>query len=356
MKRFSSIALALALPAAVCAQSLNIAGTSAAPGSTAFGRLDIPAGSDSATFIPFAIIQGAKPGKTVAILSGAHGTEYTSIIAAQRVIPQIDPAQLTGAVIVVPLINRASFERMRVHVNPVDEKSMNGNYPGKATGTQTERALDRVAREVIQRADVVIDLHNGDIDENLRPYSYWSRSGNPASDAAGLALAKAFGLDHIIVRDVDLSNPASTRSASGYAASLGKVVLVAEAGRWARTDAADVRMLEDGLLGALGELGMIKRPKPAPMKITWLGEDARVRADSNVMFIATIDRDTRVKSGQVIGYTTDYWGRKIADVKAPKDGLVSFIRSVPSAWAGSTLATIAEVLEQPTAWKRAQAP
>ena len=71
----------------------------------------------------------------------------------------------------VPLINRASFERMRVHMNPVDEKSMNGNYPGKPTGTQTERALDLIAREVIQKADVVVDLHNGDIDENLRPYS-----------------------------------------------------------------------------------------------------------------------------------------------------------------------------------------
>jgi len=353
MKRLTSTVLALLLPAAVCAQSLTIAGTSAAPGSTAYGRLDVPAGSDSATFIPFALIQGAKPGKTVAILSGAHGTEYASILAAQRVIPRIDPAKLTGVVIVVPLINRASFERMRVHVNPVDEKSMNGNYPGKATGTQTERALDLVSREVIQKADVVIDLHNGDIDENLRPYSYWSRSGNPATDAAGLELAKAMGLDHIIVRDVDLTNPASTRSASGYSASLGKVVLVAEAGRWARTDAADVRMLEDGLLGVLGQLGMIKRAKPAPMKITWLGEDARVRADSNVMFIATVDRDTRVKSGQVIGYTTDYWGRKIADVKAPKDGLVSFIRSVPSAWAGSTLATIADVLERPSDWTRA---
>ena len=99
---------------------------------------------------------------------------------------------------------------------------MNGNYPGNATGTQTERALDRIAREVIQKADVVVDLHNGDIDENLRPYSYWMRSGNPALDSVGLELAKSMGLDHIIVRDVDLANPASTRSASGYSLSLGR--------------------------------------------------------------------------------------------------------------------------------------
>lgn len=342
----------LMLAAPVSAQTVTVGSTTAAAGQTAYGRLEVPPGSDSATFIPFAIIHGAKAGRTVAILSGAHGTEYASIVAAQRVISRIDAAKLTGTVIVVPLINRASFEKMRVHVNPVDEKSMNGNYPGRPTGTQTERALDLIAREVIRKADVVVDLHNGDIDENLRPYSYWMRSGNAARDSAGLELAKAMGLDHIIVRDVDLENPASTRSASGYAASLGKVVLVAEAGRWARTDASDVRLLEDGMLGVLGSLGMLTRAKPAPMRVTWLGEDARVRADSNVAWVALVDRDARVKSGQVVGYITDYWGRKISDVKAPKAGLVSFIRSVPSAWTGATLITITDVLVAPKPWKK----
>lgn len=317
-----------------------------------YTRLDIGAGSDSATWIPVVTIQGAKPGKNVAVLSGAHGTEYASIIAAQGVVARIDPAKLSGTVVVVPLINRASFERMRVHMNPVDEKSMNGNYPGKATGSQTERALDAIARTVIQPADVVIDLHNGDIDENLRPYSYWTRTGKAEQDSIALELCKAMGLDHIIVRDLDVTNPGSIRSASGYSLSLGKVAIVAEAGRWARVDAADVRALEDGILGVLGQLGMLQRARPALPRITWLGEDARVRTDSNVVWTATVDRGVRVKAGQVIGFTSDYWGRKLSDVKAPKDGLVTFIRSVPSAWAGATLATVADVLPAPRSWQR----
>ena len=140
----------LCIAAPLGAQTFTVGSTTATAGQTAYGRLDIAAGIDSATFIPFALIRGMKAGKTVAVLSGAHGTEYASIVAAQRVIPRIDAKRLSGTVIIVPLINRASFERMRVHMNPVDEKSMNGNYPGKPTGTQTERALDLVAREVIQ--------------------------------------------------------------------------------------------------------------------------------------------------------------------------------------------------------------
>ena len=279
-------------------------------------------------------------------------TPNASIVAAQGVIPRIDPAKLSGTVIVVPLINRASFERMRVHMNPVDEKSMNGNYPGKANGTQTERVLDAIARQVIASADVVIDLHNGDIDENLRPYSYWTRTGNPAQDSTALALCKAMGLDHIIVRNLDITNPATTRSASGYSLSLGKVAIVAEAGRWARTDVADVKALEDGILGVLGQLGMLPRSEPSPMKVTWLGADARAQANGDVMWTATVNRGARVTAGQVIGYTSDYWGRKIADVRSPKTGIVTFIWSVPSAWNGATLASVAEVLAQPEPWRK----
>jgi predicted deacylase len=317
-----------------------------------YTRLDIAAGSDSATWVPVATIRGATPGKTVAVLSGAHGTEYASIVAAQRVVPRIDPSRLHGTVIVVPLINRASFERMRVHTNPVDEKSMNGNYPGKATGTQTERVLDAIARQVIAKADVVIDLHNGDIDENLWPYSYWTRTGDAARDSTALALCRAMGLKHIIVRDIDVTNPASTRSASGYSLSLGKVAVVAEAGRWARTDAEDVGALEQGILGVLGELGMIDHKTPPPMQNVWLGEDARVRADGDVVWTAVVDRGARVTEGQLLGYTSDYWGRRIGDVKAPRSGMLTFIRSVPSAWAGSTLATVAQVLDSPAPWKK----
>jgi predicted deacylase len=88
------------------------------------------------------------------------------------------------------------------------------------------------------------------------------------------------------------------------------------------------------------------------MTITWLGADARAQASGDVMWTASVDRGARVTAGQVIGYTSDYWGRKIADVRSPKTGIVTFIRSVPSAWSGSTLASVAEVLAMPGPWRK----
>src|SRR5262249_1518264 len=138
---------------------------------------------------------------------------------------------LNGTVIVAPLLNVASFEQMTPHVNPIDRKGMNGGYPGDANGTQTARALAAVTREILTPADIVVDLHGGDLDEDLRPYSYWFRSGRAAQDSAALKLIMAFGLDHVIVTDVDPSAPTAGRSLSGQALVRGKTVLVAEAGR-----------------------------------------------------------------------------------------------------------------------------
>src|SRR5204863_3559521 len=99
-------------------------------------------------------------------------------IALEEVIQTIDPTQLSGKLIIVPLVNLGSFEKKVPHVNPTDGKSMNRFYPGNPNGTQTERASWLVTKEVVEKCDYLIDLHGGDLDESLRPYSYWSRTGN----------------------------------------------------------------------------------------------------------------------------------------------------------------------------------
>src|SRR5207302_9196430 len=115
--------------------------------------------------------------------SGSHGTEYTSIIAMQKLIGRIDAKQLAGTVIVVPLLNRSSFESMTPHVNPVDRKGMNAMYPGDANGTQTQRALAAVQQQILMPSNVIVDLHGCDLDAHLRSYSYWLRGANAAQDS-----------------------------------------------------------------------------------------------------------------------------------------------------------------------------
>src|SRR5258707_12570407 len=143
MKRtaISCIVLAVFCVAGLAQQSSFTVGTAtAAAGQKATGYIEVPAGVDAATGIPVIVVRGAKPGPVLALVSGAHGTEYASIIAIEKLLPRLDPTQLSGTVILVPLVNVQSFLQKVPHVNPVDGKSMNRFYPGKIDGTQTERA------------------------------------------------------------------------------------------------------------------------------------------------------------------------------------------------------------------------
>ena len=164
------------------------------------------------------------------MVAGSHGTEYASIIALEKLAQSVNPAELSGTLIIVPLINLASFAQKVPHLNPVDGKNMNRMYPGNPNGTQTERALWAIGRQVVEPSDYLIDLHGGDLDENLRRYSYWPQTGNEKLDATSRAMVMAFGLDHIIIQKNEGPAAPGATPISRFAEDLGKPTVIAEAG------------------------------------------------------------------------------------------------------------------------------
>src|ERR1051326_8061991 len=246
------------------AQQLTVGTASAVPGEKANGYIEVPAGSDAGTRIPVVIVRGAKPGPTLAIVSGAHGTEYTSIIAVEKLIQTLDPATISGSVILVPLVNLASFTQKVPHVNPVDNKSMNRFYPGNPNGTQTDRALYAITNEVVEKADNLIDLHGGDLDESLRPYSYWAPTGNAKQDAISKDMVLAFGLDTIIISKDRPTDPNASRYVETTASLRGKPSITAEAGYAGTVETDDLNALVNGCLGVMRYLKIITGwPTPA---------------------------------------------------------------------------------------------
>ena len=97
--------------------TFTVGTATAARGQTARGAIKVPAGVDAGYDIAVAVVHGARPGPVLAVVSGAHGTEYASIVAVARLIDRVDPSQLAGTLILVPLVNVASFERMVPHLS-----------------------------------------------------------------------------------------------------------------------------------------------------------------------------------------------------------------------------------------------
>ena len=224
---------------------------------------------------------------------------------------------------------------------------------GDPSGTQSPRTLAIMLQQIIVPADVVVDLHGGDLDENLRAYSYWNRTGHASQDSASLRLVRAFGMSTVLVTNVNIDGPNAGRPYGGYALKNGKTLLVAEAGRTGTVAPTDVAALVNGSLNVLDALHMIKHPSTPVAQIEWLeGPGKTITADSAGMFFASVDRDTRVTAGQVVGYTTDFLGHKTGDVRAPIDGLVTYIRGVPSMWPKAVLFGVIPVMPgAPPPWQ-----
>ena len=212
----------LLLSAFSFAQTMTVGTASANAGQKVNGYIDVPAGSDAGTRIPVTVVRGTKAGPTLAIVSGAHGTEYTSIIAVERLIQTLDPRDISGTVVLVPLVNQTSFLEKVPHVNPVDKKSMNRYYPGNPNGTQTDRVSYAITKEVVEKCDHLIDLHGGDLDEDLRPYSYWAPTGKAQQDQMSKEMALAFGLDTIIISKDRPTDPNASRYLETTASLRGK--------------------------------------------------------------------------------------------------------------------------------------
>ena len=333
--------MVLAMGTATSAATLTVGTASAPLGQRANGFLQVPGGVDPAASIPVIVINGAKAGPTLALVAGAHGTEYSSIIALERIAQQANPAEMSGAVIVLPLLNQASFAQKVPHLNPIDGKNMNRFYPGKADGTQTERISWAVSQQVIAKADYLLDFHGGDLDENMRSYAYWAQTGKSELDETSRRMVLAFGLDHIIMQD--LRQPGASVTITRYASSIGKPSVAVEAGHAGTVLAEDVDALVEGTWNVMRHLKMLPgEPRPVAQPL-WFPRYSSVTSEADGIFYPLAKPEAYVTKGMVIGYVTDAFGKHVWEAMAPSNGVILYIGAVPSMKKGDTVASIGEV-------------
>jgi uncharacterized protein len=255
----------------------------------------------------------------------------------------LSPAEVSGTVIIVPLINIQSFAQKVPHVNPVDRKSMNRFYPGKIDGTQTERASYVITKEVVEKCDHLIDLHGGDLDESLRPYSYWTKSGKEKQDQISRDMVLAFGLDHIIISTDRPKDPQASRYLENTATTRGKPSITAEAGHAGTVETDDLNALINGCLNVMrylkmlpGQLLMVEHP-------VWIDRVVTLSSEKDGIFYPLVKRGTYVEQGMKVGYVTDYVSQVIFEARAPVAGIVLYVCAVPSMTKGATIANIGVV-------------
>lgn len=326
--------------------SFTVGPVTAKAGETSSASIQVPAAKDEATTIPISVVHGAKPGSVLALIAGNHGYEYAPIIALQRLLPRMDPRQLSGTVVMVHVANMPSFLRRTIYYSPVDGKNLNRVYPGKVDGTISERIAYYITREVIERADYVMDLHCGDGNESLRPYSYWDvNATDPSVVERSKQMALAFGLDHIVMDRDRPQDPAASAYCSTTATTRGKPAITIESGGLGRTDHESVARIEWGVLNVMRHLKMLDGPAQTVEHPLFIDRNEVLRSSATGMFYPLVERGHTVAKGTLLGYVTDFFGKRIFELRAPFGGAILYILGTPPVSQGEPLAMIGHIAE-----------
>jgi uncharacterized protein len=276
---------------------------------------------------PFLAIRGRVSGPTVLVTAGIHAAEYTGIEAAIRLGRDIDPGEVRGILIVIPLLNRPGFYERSVYVNPEDGDNLNRLFPGDPNGKWGERFAHRLLTEIVTRCEYAIDLHAGDLIEDLTPFVIYRETGEAALDDRIRRMANAYG-----ARWAVRSAPTGERPGSLYALAAlnGVASVVAESGGRGLLIEEDVVRHVRGvtnILRAIGALGGTPDPVQPPRVVNsfdWL------RSPAEGIFHTRVRVEQRVAAGDVVGELVDLVGEPLATVKAPVSGIVLFVVTSPA--------------------------
>ncbi len=109
--------------------------------------------------LPVLVARGREPGKTVVVLGGVHGDEYEGMAATREVYRELDPQEMRGTFIGVPVVNPPAFAT-HTRTSPLDGQNMARVFPGRADGTISEQIAHQLLTQVLKQADFLIDLHS----------------------------------------------------------------------------------------------------------------------------------------------------------------------------------------------------
>ena len=343
----AGLVLALAVRSAGSADkpAFELGPLKVAPGQAASGFLEVPEKDGQATFIPVTVLHGSRPGPVLALVAGVHGYEYPPILALYRLKDMINPEQLTGTVVLVHVANIPSFLRRTIYYTPQDWKNLNRVFPGDSQGTLSQRIAHVLTRDIVDRCDVLVDMHCGDGNEDLLPYSYWMISGGEELDRRTREMALAFGLKHIIIDTTRTKDPADSKYLGNTAILRGKPAITTEAGLSGGSQEEYIALNIQGVLNVLRHLRMMEGTVQRLTDPVWIDRYEVVTSQATGLFHPQARMGSRVQKGQVVGFITDLLGRKVEDIRAPFSGLVLYIISTPPISQGEPLLEVGQVKE-----------
>lgn len=286
--------------------------TTVAPGERKTVGLPVSALSDhTEVFMSAHVVHGRMDGPVMFVSAGVHGDEVIGIEIVRRLLKSKGLSRLKGTLIVVPIVNAFGFINRSRYLP--DRRDLNRSFPGHDGGSLAARLAQIFLTEVVMRSDFGVDLHSAAIHRTNYPQVRIS-----PDDDEMRALANVFGAPIL------MQSPVREGSLRGEAQSLGKPVLLYEAGEGLRFEEVSVRVGLAGILRVMGAKGMITarhvpKSKQAP---TFCPSSKWLRAPMGGLFRSYRADGSLARKGDVLGGISDPFGEEEVDITAPFDGII----------------------------------
>jgi len=307
---------------------LEVGELTAEQGEHTFGYLEVASSrSGLQPDLPVHLVAGAEPGPTLLVQGAIHGEEVVGSVAILNFIENLDPAELRGNIIAVPIVNRAGFQ-LQTRGSEIDGKDISRLFPGDPEGSVSEQVAHTYFTEAIEQADVMLDFHAGGRTAYER-YVLFSAEKDPENlteiERRRRKLVVAFGLDRAAyfppgTFDMDEGKVAIEE------AGVAQITLELGGGTgWFEHGEENVRDAERGMWNTLKAMGMVDGDLDADEPTCTVYEAGTViwKPDVDGLFIREKTIGDELEEGDVYGRLVDpYTGEERGTLTAPADGTV----------------------------------
>lgn len=288
------------------------------------GHLRLPYSRDDSAWgsvmIPVCVVKNGK-GPTALLTGANHGDEYEGPLALFDLARRLDPKDVSGTVIIVPAMNYPAFQT-GTRTSPVDKGNMNRSFPGRPDGTVTQKIADYFQRELLPRADIVLDFHSGGKTLDFLPWCAAHVLPDKRQEAAAFAAVEAFSAPWSVrMQEIDAVGMYDTA-----AEEMGKVFVTTELGGGGTSTAATVRIARRGVQNLLRHAGILAgEVRTAPT--TWLEmpDGCFAFAESDGLIETVVDLGEEVAEGQAVAciHPTGRTGLEPQQILANVSGLLA---------------------------------
>ncbi len=322
------------------ARQVRLGSASAQPGRVTWGSW-IPVPEDPQSETAVAIAAGATEGPVLWIQGCLHGDEFDGAIVIQHLLSSINPDELRGTLIALPVANVAAFAAGQ-RDSPADGKDLNRQFPGDPAGSYSQRLAFALWSEIRERAGCLFDLHSStDVYLGI-PHAIYLDDGSGASrQSAELASRSEL--------------PVVWQSRGNWLASAlycratqeGMPSVLLDVGaldhRW-----GDIERRVAGVINMLRHLGMLPGESRATKDHWVVREPAWVVAAAEGLLLDPAPIGTRVRKQQTLFRVVGIGGRVLQEATCDEDdGLVVTVRRAHVARPGREVMSVGQVLQAP---------